>query len=230
MKFLTDEDAKLFLIEIGCNEKASTATKDYTPTDEEMDTFVRRRRDHESSLKDKDKSRTSKEGWRKNRSKMMRGIKAYHRSTEGKRHHKRLGRYLATRMTSNDECNMAEALKGLGSAKNCLLTELEYYHVLTEQIALEEAIIDYALPMMNTIELKIIKNEELNEDEISLLLDLTETAEVVRSLALKSGRTESEVEAMWRDIKTSLINDGHKEDDEKFYGLLVHILKQKLKI
>lgn len=231
MKFLTNEDAKLFLIEVDCVHKIEEATKDYEPTMEEMETFLKKRKRHESALKDHDKKRKAKEGWRRNRANMMRGIKAYHRSTDGKRHHKRLGRFLASRIHKSDEnLNILEFLKGISSAKTTLITELEYYHPLTEQIELEDVVLEYAIPMLNSIEDKIIKNEDISEDEFDFLMDITETAEVVQALANKSGKDVKEIEKTWSEIKNSLIRDGHKESDDKFYGLLVSILKKKLNL
>lgn len=58
----------------------------------------------------------------------------------------------------------------------------------------------------------------------------TETADVVKSLANKSGKSVAEVEGMWDEIKQSLSDDGKQETDPQFYGLLVSILKKKLNI
>lgn len=231
MKFLSDLDAKLFLWEI--NKSSEGATRDYQPTNEEMTSFISKRKRESSSLKDHDKSRKAKEGWRKNRADRMRGIKSYHKSTEGKRFHKRLGRYLSSRITSRDENHneaVLEYLKGLCAAKNTLITELEYYHTLTEQVELESIVYDYAIPLFNSIELKMLSNEDLSEDELCFLLDITETAEVVRSLASKAGSTPEQVEKHWKEIKSALIRDGKKETDDQFYGLLVSILKKKLNL
>jgi hypothetical protein len=231
VKFLNESDVKLFLIEIGSLDKLTeNLNSAYVPTDEEFAKFLSRRKKHTEPIKDKEKSRESKDNWRKNRSNMMRGIKAYHRSTDGKRFHKRLGRFLASRITKNDENIVLEALKGLASAKTTLLTELEFYHPLTEQMELESFVVDYALPIFTSIENKIIRNEDLSEDEFSFLFDITETAEVVLALAHKANKQPQEVEAIWKEIKSSLMRSGHKESDENFYGLLVSILKKKLGI
>jgi hypothetical protein len=233
LKFLTDLDAKLFLLEIGELEKISSVTRDYTPTNEELTSFIKKRREEGGALKDHDKSRKAKEGWRKNRADRMRGIRSFHKSTEGKRFHKRLGRFLASRISSNNEDTdneVLEYLKGLCAAKNTLFTELEFYHPLTEQFELDSIVMDYALPMFGIIESKVVRKQALSEDEFDFLLDITETAEVVRALANKSGKRESEVEKAWDEIKASLLKQNNKESDPQFYGLLVSILKKKLNL
>lgn len=230
MKFLTDNDAKLFLIEVGNTSKISEATKEYTPSKVEEGIFIKKRRRHETALKDHDQSRKSKEGWRRNRTKMMKGIKSYHKSTEGKRFHKRLGRFLASRLTRNDENGILEYLKGVSTAKTTLITELEFYHPLVEQVELEEMVLEYAIPLLNSIETRIIKGEELTEDEFDFLLDITETSEVVLALANKSNVSVETIEKYWKEIKSALLRDGKKESDEQFYGLLVSILKKKLNL
>lgn len=232
MKFLTDVDAKMFLIEVGSLDKVETATRDYIPTNEEITSFISKRKRHESALKDHDKSRKAKEGWRRNRVELMRGIKSYHRSTEGKRHHKRLGRFLASRIHKSDEnLNLSlEYLKGVTSAKTTLICELEYYHPLTEQIELENLVLEFAIPLLNSIEEKILKGMEISEDEFFFLFDITEASQLVQALANKTGKEVSEIESYWKEIKARLLKDGHKENDDKFYGLLVHILKKKLNL
>ena len=61
--------------------------------------FIKKRRGLVSRLKDMQKSGKTKAQWRTGRWKIMRGIKRFHRSTEGKRFHRQLGRFLATRDT-----------------------------------------------------------------------------------------------------------------------------------
>jgi hypothetical protein len=230
VKFLNDTDAALFLIEVNSTHKLLEATKDYIPTDEELDTFIKKRKGVETALKDREKSNNMKDRWRRNRRSMLKGIRSFHKSTEGKRFHKRLGRFLASRITSKDENEILEYLKGVNTAKNSLITELEYFHTLTEQVELEEVVINYAIPIFNSIEEKIIKKLPLTEDEFCFLLDITEATELIRSLADKSGQSEQTVEKYWKEIKDALIRDGKSDSDDQFYGLLVSILKKKLNL
>lgn len=214
-------------MEIGEFEKAEQVDKNYQPTSEEMVKLIKKR-DAKGPIKDREKSRKTKEEWRKNRHKMMRGIKSFHRSTEGKRFHKRLGRFLASRITRKDEHEITEYLKGLSGAKSSLITETEFYHTMTEQEQVEDLALSYGIPLLNSIESKIIRNEELSETELDFLVNITEGVALIKSLSDKSGVPEGTIEKYWNEIKSALVRDGKKEDDERFYGLLVHILKKKL--
>ena len=60
------------------------------------------------------------------------------------------------------------------------------------------------------------------------LQDILETNAVISSFAKKSGKSEKEVEAMWKKIKASLLAQGHKESDDNFFALLVGSLKNSL--
>ena len=231
MKFLDDCDAKLFLIEIDRNHpKIDEADSNYVPTDEEVKSFIKSRKKYSSIIKDAQKSSKQKENWRRNRTKMMSGIKAFHRSTQGKRFHKRLGRFLATRITDPGRTNTTEALKGVASLRTSMYSELEYYHTMTEQVALEDMILEYGISILNSVENKIIKDEDLDETELDFLICVTENIELLRSLSDKSGKTLDTVERNWKEIISALKKDGHEESDEDFYGLVVSILKKKLNL
>jgi len=93
---------------------------------------------------------------------MLKGIRAFHKSVAGKRFHRRLGNFLASRITRKKEkptealefntlMSKQASLKGLTSAKQHLFVELEYFHQLEEHIQLEEFLIDYALPYFRNI-------------------------------------------------------------------------------
>lgn len=182
MKFINDDDAKLFLIEVGKLEEAVSATKDYEPQIDLIEELVRKRQSLIGSLKDHRKGQDAKASWRANRAKMMKGIKAYHRSTEGKRFHRNLGTFLATRIIDRSKpfiesvpySQLCETLKALSSARTHMYIELEYYHQVLEQAELEEFVFNYAAPILKKIEEKIIDRVSLDEDEMSFLVDITE--------------------------------------------------------
>lgn len=67
----------------------------------------------------------------------------------------------------------------------------------------------------------------LAEELLSLI---AEAAGQIASFAKQSGRSEEEVEKLWLEIKDKLIKDGMKETEEKFFPILVTILKRKLGI
>lgn len=232
MKFKTVDDKKLFYFELGNLEKLAQCSENSEITEEERKSFIKKRSELETLYKDKKKSSKAKAQWREKRYEMMRGIKAFHKSTEGKRFHRNLGRFLATRFTSKDESNSQkyDFLKAINSVKTHLFIEMEYFHQLKEQLELEELLFDVTIPMVKDIEEKIIRDKRLTADEFTFILDMTETAAVVSSLASKANVSVEKVEKMWNDIKSSLLKQGKNEDDDRFYGLLVSILKNKLNL
>lgn len=234
MKFLTDEDAKLFLAEIGQLKLIESANKDLVPTEEMLEIYVGRREGLVKKLKDHRRGQNAKAQWRESRHKMMRGIKAYHRSTEGKRFHRNLGNHLANRIFKHESfaniIEKSEYLKALSSAKTHFFIELQYYHTLSEQLELEELVFDYSTQMFNSIENKIINDQDLDENEETFLFDITEVASVVKSLAQKAGVSPQQVEDKWNSIKKGLISSGLKETEDKFYPILVSTLKKSLNL
>lgn len=239
MKFSNLLDIQTFLVEVKAFGKLSEAKEGYVPTKEELATFIKGREPLIKKLKDYSKSSAQKANWRANRTGMMKGIKAFHKSVDGKRFHKRLGKYLATRITrSNESVNEGYYtlltkqgyLKGLNAAKQHLFVELEYFHQLEAQVAIEEMLSDYAVPYFQSIEKKIINEEELTDDELVFLMDLTDTNSIIQSVSDKTGKEFAEIEKMWKSISDDLIKQGIAKDDEKFYPYLVTELKTQLGI
>ena len=246
MKFHSDKDAKLFLIEINMLDDVGSATRDLRPTDEMIGFLRQHRTGLTSGLKSFRRSQASKAMWRKHSAEIMRGIKAFHKSTEGKRFHRNLARFIVRKdfsgyltgrklATSRNESldtdfwEKAETIKAISSAKTHLFIEMEYYHGIYEQIGLEDLLLNHTHEL-NEIERKVLNDQELSEDDISLLGLFCETASVVKALADKSGKSVSDVEDMWKKIKKSLIDQGRSEDDKNFFALLVGALKKALKI
>jgi hypothetical protein len=184
MKFLTDVDAQMFLVEIGEIKNISEVNKSFCPTDVMIESFISKRTGLVTKLKDHRRSQDAKAQWRTNKHSMMKGINTFHKSTEGKRFHRNLGTFLSTRFTGSSKdrkvSEMCEFLKALSSAKTHLLIELTYYHSLDEQVELESLVFDYAQPYFKSIEDKVIAGEDLSEDEEDFLKDvcLLNSAEV----------------------------------------------------
>ena len=55
-------------------------------------------------------------------------------------------------------------------------------------------------------------------------------ANIVKSFAMKSGKSEKEIERLWDKAISIAKEDGRKEDDENFYPFVVGILKKMLKM
>lgn len=240
MKFYSKLDAQMFLVEIENVKGISDISESYLPTNEELTSFIKKRTPLVKKLKDYRKSATQKANWRENRYKMMKGIKAFHKSVEGKRYHRRLSRFLSSRITrekskeTNEELEFKTlmekqgTLKGLNAAKQHLFVELEYFHTLDEQIEIEEFLIDYALPYFRTIEEKVVKDVDLNDDELVFLFDLTEKNSIITSLSDRLGKKFEETEKLWESIKQELENKDIAETNEAFYPMFFKKLKEEL--
>lgn len=176
MKFLSDVDAQMFLVEIGEIKDIASVNKNFCPTETMIESFISKRTGLVDKLKDHRRSQDAKAQWRTNKHTMMKGIKTFHKSTEGKRFHRNLGTFLATRFTGRGGdrkvSEMCEFLKAVSSAKTHLLIELTYYHSLDEQVELESLVFDFAQPYFKNIEDKVIAGEELSEDEQEFLKDM----------------------------------------------------------
>lgn len=61
-----------------------------------IDEYVLQRRKLEVGLTDKERSRIQKGNWRKNKHRYMNAIQKFHKSTEGKRFHRQLARFVST--------------------------------------------------------------------------------------------------------------------------------------
>lgn len=242
MKFKSDLDAQLFLTEVGAFDLLNEADKEYKPNEELLEEFVKRRSPLVKKIKDHRKSSNQKNNWKKNRHKMMKGIKTFHKSVEGKRFHRKLGRFLATRITRGKKQTSAlkkdeeftllmqkqEALKGLTSVKQHLFVELEYFHKLDEQVELEEMIIDYAIPLLQSIENSILHNIDLSESEMSFLFDLTKKEVIINELAEKFNSPFEKVEEVWKKVTDKVEESNVDLACESFYSLFIAKLNSVL--
>ena len=286
MKFESKEYAQLFCIEIGRNDLINKVDRDFSPDDEMMEVFIKKRKAIIPGLKDFKKSQDTKGQWNKNRYNIMKGIKKFHKSTKGKRFHRNLGRFLVSRIfrdkfgsknkKQEDMNDVLEALKSITSLKTHSIIEIQYYHTLHEEIEyaelfseiievttraegkllklkndLSEKDLDLLLRCINEdtllniiAEISLKSADELKEefdklleskdksyvDIVSELLKINEPADLIKSFADKSGKSEKEVEDAWNSIKKDLLNKGEDEEDPDFYKKLVGILKKALKI
>lgn len=243
MKFHNDVDAKKFVLEIGRADLVGTANKDLKPTDEMMGLLHKSRKSLTSGIKSFRRSQAAKGNWRKYSAEMMRGIKSFHKSTEGKRFHRNLGRFITRKIFTgsltgrklgsmteeNDLSEKADALKAISSIITHLLVEMEYYHPLHEQMGIDEMIMEH-MDDLYYIKRKVLSGMDLTEENSTLLILLTEKSEIIKSFSFRSGKSEDDIEGMWNKIKDSLISQGKEESDDNFYAILVGSVKKALKL
>lgn len=180
MKFKTELDQNKFNLEL-----QSSGLSDVSE-------FIKSRKTSIKHHVDFRKSQNSKAAWRRNRYKMMKGIKSWHSSTKGKKFHRQLGRFLATRLVEGFELQIDryELLKAITSVRTHLYIEGEYFRPLDEDVEFE-LLLEYSLPILKVIEDKIFNRDySFNHDELELMLRLVDTSEVLETLA-ESGRIRS---------------------------------------
>jgi len=182
LKFSTLLEKQSFLVEIGEYDLVFKIKEDFEPSNEMIAEFIKRRTSLITPLRDFRKSQTQKSNWVKNKASYMSGIKKFHKSTAGKRMHRNLGRFLATRITRPKEVkenldisfslmDISEILKTISSYKTHLYIELDYYRPAVEQLVLEEMIFDF-VPILSAINEKILSCKELSDEDYSFLTDL----------------------------------------------------------
>lgn len=217
MKFQTITEVKSFLLEIGqLDECVNVKTHLYEPTSEQLDSFIKSRKPLVSSLKSSKKSGSQKYNWLKNRSKIMRGIARFHRSADGKKFHRKLGRFLATRVTeSKNESfyDKNDSLIAINSLKQHLLIELSYYKPVLEAVETEIMILDYALPLIKNIEESILLNKESTSEELVFLLDMVSRKHFVDSLSEMTGQSFSTLHDLCEGIAKK-ISDAASDSNE----------------
>jgi len=139
----------------------------------------------------------------------MKGINKFHRSLRGKRLHRSMGRFLATRYFLNPPkkkkgksealiLSRDLALKAISSMRTHMYIEQGYYMPLSEQVEFE-MFTDYALPILRTIESELYEDiqYEFSKDELELLLRLVEAGEMHKSIAEVLDIEVKEVEGTW---------------------------------
>ncbi len=198
IKFRSSEDAQMFLLELGRVDLIKEV-KDaaYVPPEELLTEFITRRRALIPKLKDFRRSQGGKEAWRKNRAQYMKGIKRYHDSTQGKRFHRSLSRFLATRdfrsgdykregFESYSLTDVYEVLKALASLKTHALIELDYYHGLDEEVDIH-LLVEEVLASVSRVEAGLTAAQEgVSGDDLDFLIRLTDTNVLTEELGPKA--------------------------------------------
>lgn len=229
MKFATVTEVQSFLIEIDKMDECAKVTSHlYEPTDEELNSFIKSRKPLASSLKNSKKSSAQKYNWLKNRSKIMRGIARFHRSADGKRFHRKLGRFLATRVTESEEDSFYDKndyLIALNSLKQHLLIELSYYKPILESVETEIMIFDYALPIIKKIEESIISGSKLTDEESVFLMDMVSKKYFIDSLSEMTGQSFSTLHEIYEKIENK-VNENLSNDSDSRINLLYDLKKE----
>jgi hypothetical protein len=216
LKFRDKIHRSLFLADTG---RLDLMDESLEIPEEVSEAFIKRRKKLVFGLKDFRRSQDAKASWRKNRYKILKGIKSWHKSTAGKRFHRNLGRFLSTRIfrPKNESFDKYETLKAVSSLRTHLYIEGEYYSSLDEQVDYER-FVEYAQPLLIDTEVKLLEDrvEEITEDEIELLFRLVNLNPVFESLA-------SFLNEEFETLKVKYESSG--VDEDLTYGITLKLLK-----
>lgn len=236
MKLQNQEERLAFLIDAG--------RVDLLETDEEIpeeifELFIKRRRPLVRNLVNFRRKQIQKGQWRKQRWKYLRGIRKWHRSVKAKRFHRAMGRYLATRIFRPKMSTLAnryesldplqdQALKAISSMRTHLYIDLGYYQSIEEEADLFQ-LLEYAIPVLNEIEVKLFQNSEteLTEDETELLLRMVDENELCKSF---SDVLNLEVEKVTETYKAVIgkMSRNFSRDDTLFYSTVMEEFTEAL--
>lgn len=199
--------------------------------------FIKRRRGLMKNLVNFRRKQITKREWRTGRWKFLRGIHKFHSSIRGKRMHRALGRFLATRILRPhlkplhqryESLNSVqfEALKALSSYRTHMYIEGDYWQPLEEEADLF-SLLEYAIPLLNEIEIKLYHDadSELNEDELELLIRLVDDRELCKSIAEVAEVPPEKVIDTHKAVMSNLIRQsGESIDDTYFFTSVVNHL------
>ncbi|QIG71468.1 hypothetical protein EVB32_356 [Rhizobium phage RHph_TM39] len=217
VKFKSDLDRSLFCTEM---ERIDLIGQDTIP-DDLHEIFLKNRKTLVSKVKDFRRSQIGKASWRRHRYSHLKGVRKWHKSTEGKKFHRQLGRFLATRITNRFESidnTKYETLKALSSLRTHLFIEGEYYRSSMDEDVDFDFLLEYSLPHLASLEQKVHdgKYEDISYDELELLLRLVEQVEVLSAL---STVVDFEPEELSSQLESQDVNE------DLTYGMLVKYFK-----
>lgn len=205
MRFLSEQDRLGLLSELG--HLPDTIFENIPES--ELHEFIKRRSGLIRGAKNAAVSKKSKRSWKKNRKSHMKGIKKFHKSTSGKRMHRQMGRFLATRVTQrgvqSSRMLRESLLKAISSLRTHLYIENETYQSVQDQRDLG-LLMDHAVPALLEIEQRwwalsedelLIEtvNMQLDEDELELLLCLTHPR-ALQTAFLEAGINEKDIKVV----------------------------------
>lgn len=245
MKFLSDLDAQMFCVDAQCLDLVESANKDWEPPKEAMDEFVKRRRDRVNKLRDLRKSQNALQQWRHDRERMLKGIRDFHGSTSGKRFHRELGRFLATRIAHDKRpgrdqeqkapriephlrteamsiYEVGAVLKALSSVKTHSYIRMEYYRPLDEELDYWE-FLEAMLPTVASVEAKVLNEQvqDITPQEVDLLVRLTEESELMASFVEDTGKDKSHIQSLWGKAQEHVRGKGGRDQEDDFYHKVI---------
>ena len=222
MKLRSEKDKAEFLVEVN---RLDLLTEDIPS--EVFEYFLRKRRPLVSKLKNFKKAQNAKSQWSNKKWKLLKGIRSFHKSTKGKRFHRALGRFLATRIfrpkRESIELLREDALKAVSSIRTHLYIESGYFMPLDEEADLH-IFIEYAVRKLTDIEMRLFEatDADVSDEELELLLRLVDRNELRKAFESVIGVDVSE---MIVGIEES---NEHDEEDSDFEVQKLNMLQEQV--
>jgi len=179
IKFRDPNDKILLLSEAGLLNQYETLNDVENLSQEAIEEIwqgiIKRRKPLKKRLKDRKRSLIQKQNWKKYRTKYLLALRKWHKSISGKRFHRALGRFLATRLFRSESylppSERYEFLKLLSSLKTHWYIEGAYYKPLLEEVEYE-LFTEEVLPLIEEIEKKVLIENRLDKEDVEFLLDI----------------------------------------------------------
>lgn len=223
MKFRNERDAECFQVELVSSG-----------IDEVL--FIRNRTSNIKKLKDFRKSQTQRANWRAERWKYLQGIRTFHKSTQGKDFHRKLGRYLATRIFRPDRMSIfdyRELTKSVSSALTHAVIETQYYMDISEAVDYE-IFYDEVFQSLTEVLSKIQKYDfDFSESDVDLLVRVAGSYDLKTAIATVIEKDIKEVTEFWNREKAKL--DGKlksqnmDENSDGYYAWLLERMSKEVK-
>ena len=202
--------------------------------------FIKKRKKLIEPYKDFRKSQNAKGGWRTARYNHLKGIRDFAKSVQGKKFHKNLATFIVNRQPGDQHVlnryESSELVSHLSSFRTHILLELNYYKPLSEEVDFFNAV-EAMIKLVDGYSAEILEsvygyNEfEIKEDLYDNIIRMLEPAGIIHAFALKSGKSEAEVEKLWGEAQDVVKKEYSKgEDDESFWALVTGTLKKMLGI
>lgn len=229
MKFLDAHELNLFFVESGKVSKINT--EDFTSYEPDVDLlegiFIKRQERKKSMAPDHRKGADTEGQWRGMRYKMLKGIRRFHKSTEGKRQHRAMARFLVNKdfrpnLKTSSILSMQEKSHLVTDLDNYVLaiTEFQkgYFHPIDDHFDLV-AIKNILTDMCEALISCLISPHNISEEQAEFIDCLVEPGNIIEVLAESLGKTTSEVSVIWEKEKAELVTET-TEMEIDFYSKL----------
>ena len=228
MKFKTIADKQHFLATVEQFDMISKVTEDFVIPLDLIELFLQKRTVLVKKSKDQKKSSAAKAQWRASKWNMLSGIRKYHKSTNGKRHHRELGRFLATRENFSIPVyphQKGSLIKALSSTETHAFIELEYYQPSLKEEVDYWLFLETIVPVLNSVKENVLEETVISEEAIDTLVRMVDTKELLKAVSEEFRRPLSEVEKQW---KNSLLENKKFRNNHNYYHNVMVTLKNSL--